>query len=210
MLIKCAQKLYRFAFNGQTRDDEVYGVTGSLNTALFWEYDTRLGRRWNVDPVVKEEESPYACFNGNPIQKTDVNGDDPATGAAIAIATQEVAAALVATGVLAPLAPVVETVGLIWSLIETMESIPTRVPDVNKAPEKPKIEVKKAKAKTKEEIDYGTSGKEHTANKRPSTKSKHQEGQARKKQDRGGEKGDTKRRYPNKRPPNWKGTWPPK
>lgn len=68
-------KPYRFAFNGQTRDDEVYGVTGSLNTAQFWEYDTRLGRRWNLDPKPTVGISDYACFANNPIWFTDVLGD---------------------------------------------------------------------------------------------------------------------------------------
>jgi hypothetical protein len=38
---------YRYGFNGQEKVDEISGV-GNHNTALFWEYDTRLGRRWNV------------------------------------------------------------------------------------------------------------------------------------------------------------------
>ena len=52
--------------------------------------------------------------------------------------------------------------------------------------------------------------KEHTKNARPSTKGKHQKGEARKAKDRGGEKGDKKRAPPRKRPPNHKGPWPPK
>jgi len=51
---------------------------------------------------------------------------------------------------------------------------------------------------------------EHTKNKRPSSKAKHQKGQNRKGKDAGGEKGDKKRNYPRKRPNNWKGPWPPK
>lgn len=38
-------------------------------------YDTRLGRRWNVDPVLTPNESPYLCFGGSPILYTDPNGD---------------------------------------------------------------------------------------------------------------------------------------
>jgi hypothetical protein len=44
--------------------------------AEFWQYDSRLGRRWNLDPVVKPWESGYAVFNDNPILKIDPNGDD--------------------------------------------------------------------------------------------------------------------------------------
>jgi hypothetical protein len=66
---------YRYGFNGQEKDDEVYGE-GNLNTAEFWEYDTRLGRRWNVDPVVKPWESSYAVFYNNPICINDILGLD--------------------------------------------------------------------------------------------------------------------------------------
>ena len=66
---------YRFGFNGQERDNEISG-TGNSYTAQFWQYDPRLGRRWNVDPVVKEWESPYASFANNPIFYVDPNGLD--------------------------------------------------------------------------------------------------------------------------------------
>jgi len=66
-------KGYRFGFNGQEKDDEVAGV-GNIMTAEFWEYDARLGRRWNVDPVLKVWESHYSTFRGNPILRSDVLG----------------------------------------------------------------------------------------------------------------------------------------
>ena len=65
---------YRYFFNGQEADNEVFGEGVSL-TAEFWQYDSRLGRRWNVDPVFKVYESPYACFAGNPVTFADPNGD---------------------------------------------------------------------------------------------------------------------------------------
>ena len=66
---------YRYFFNGQEADNEVLGEGASL-TAEFWQYDTRLGRRWNVDPVFKDYESPYACFAGNPVRFADRFGAD--------------------------------------------------------------------------------------------------------------------------------------
>ena len=45
--------------------------------AEFWEYDTRLGRRWNLDKVVYAWQSLYACFNNNPLFFSDPNGDEP-------------------------------------------------------------------------------------------------------------------------------------
>ena len=57
---------YRYGFNGQEKDDEVAGE-GNSYTAEFWQYDSRVARRWNTDPVVKYHESPYAAFANNPI-----------------------------------------------------------------------------------------------------------------------------------------------
>ena len=66
---------YSYGFNGQEKDDEIAGE-GNSYTAEFWQYDSRLGRRWNIDPVVKYHESPYACFANNPIWFADPNGAD--------------------------------------------------------------------------------------------------------------------------------------
>ncbi len=65
---------YRFGFNGQEKDDEVAGA-GNTNTAMFWEYDTRLGRRWNLDPKPQINISDYAVMGDNPIQNLDLFGD---------------------------------------------------------------------------------------------------------------------------------------
>jgi RHS repeat-associated protein len=64
---------YRYGFNGQENSDE---IAAGLTTALYWEYDSRIGRRWNVDPIVKVWESPYLCFSGNPIGYSDPLGND--------------------------------------------------------------------------------------------------------------------------------------
>jgi hypothetical protein len=64
----------RFGYNAQERDDEVSGE-GNHYTAMFWEYDSRLGRRWNKDPKPNPSVSDYACLANNPIWFTDVLGD---------------------------------------------------------------------------------------------------------------------------------------
>jgi hypothetical protein len=64
---------YRYGFNGQEKSDE---IAAGLTTAMYWEYDSRIGRRWNVDPVLKVWESPYLCLGGNPILYCDTKGDD--------------------------------------------------------------------------------------------------------------------------------------
>ena len=65
---------YRYGFNGQEKVDEISG-TGNHNTAMFWEYDTRLGRRWNQDPKPNPSISNYAAFANNPIWYSDALGD---------------------------------------------------------------------------------------------------------------------------------------
>jgi hypothetical protein len=66
--------VYSYSFNTQMHTDEISG-TGNHTTALFWEYDTRLGRRWNLDPVVEFSTSPYSTFLLNPILFPDPFGD---------------------------------------------------------------------------------------------------------------------------------------
>lgn len=65
---------YRYGFNGQEKDNEVSG-DGNSNTAEFWQYDTRLGRRWNLDPRPQIKISDYATFGNNPIKFSDILGD---------------------------------------------------------------------------------------------------------------------------------------
>lgn len=63
--------------NGQENDDEITGNHGTHTSAMYWEYDSRLGRRWNLDPKPIKGISDYACFANNPILLSDVNGDCP-------------------------------------------------------------------------------------------------------------------------------------
>jgi hypothetical protein len=69
---------YRYGFGGQEMDDEISG-NGNSYTAEYWEYYSRLGRRWNLDPITKPWESRYATFGDNPIYYTDPNGLDKGT-----------------------------------------------------------------------------------------------------------------------------------
>jgi len=71
--------VYRYGFQGQEKDDEVSG-SGNSYTAEFWQYDSRLGRRWNVDPVVQFQISSYATFNNNSIYFVDSDGQHPRRG----------------------------------------------------------------------------------------------------------------------------------
>lgn len=66
---------YRYGFNGQEKVDEIAG-NGNSYTAEFWQYDSRLGRRWNIDPAFAEKPwmSPYHAFSNKPILNIDPNG----------------------------------------------------------------------------------------------------------------------------------------
>ena len=66
---------YRYGFNGQEKDDEVAG-DGNSYTAEYWQYDPRIAKRWNPDPVVKYHESRYAVFANNPLRFVDRIGKD--------------------------------------------------------------------------------------------------------------------------------------
>lgn len=62
---------YRYGFNGQEKEPE---LGNGFTSAEFWMYDGRLGRRWNIDPVVKPWESGYACFGDAPTILFDPDG----------------------------------------------------------------------------------------------------------------------------------------
>ena len=70
---------YRFGYNGQEKTDEVSGQ-GNHYTAEFWEYDSRSGRRWNLDPRPNVSMSQYSTFAGNPIMFSDYLGDSVVIG----------------------------------------------------------------------------------------------------------------------------------
>ena len=65
---------YRYGFNGQEKSNEI-DPADNLTTAEYWEYDSRLGRRWNIDPKPTYGVSVYAAFLNNPILVSDVKGD---------------------------------------------------------------------------------------------------------------------------------------
>jgi RHS repeat-associated protein len=63
---------YRYSINGQEKETE---LNENITTAMYWEYDSRIGRRWNRDPKPVTGISPYACFLNNPIIFVDIKGD---------------------------------------------------------------------------------------------------------------------------------------
>jgi hypothetical protein len=66
-------KGYRYGFNTQEKDDDVF--IGAY-TAEYWEYDSRLGRRWNLDPIPQVTISDYSVLRNNPYFFIDIKGDE--------------------------------------------------------------------------------------------------------------------------------------
>jgi hypothetical protein len=64
---------YRYSINGQEVESE---LNKNITTALYWEYDSRIGIRWNLDPIQKVNESPYITFANNPVWFKDPFGND--------------------------------------------------------------------------------------------------------------------------------------
>ncbi len=62
---------YRYGFNGQENSDE---IAAGLTTAMYWEYDSRIGRRWNVDPDLDDDLSSYHAFANSPLLYIDPDG----------------------------------------------------------------------------------------------------------------------------------------
>jgi RHS repeat-associated protein len=79
MLIKSLSQnseTYRWGFQGHEQDNEIKGTGNHLSFGNYG-YDTRLGRRWNLDPVDQIGISNYAVFGNNPIMLIDKNSKFP-------------------------------------------------------------------------------------------------------------------------------------
>jgi hypothetical protein len=70
-------KGHRFGFGGHEKDNEVSGEGNHLAFGDYG-YDTRLGRRWNIEPYIKKypSHSSYLVFANNPILYADPDGKD--------------------------------------------------------------------------------------------------------------------------------------
>ncbi len=69
---------YRFGFNGQEKDDEVHGSTGTSYDFGARLYDPRIGRWFSIDPKADKypAASPYHFAFNNPITFIDYGGMD--------------------------------------------------------------------------------------------------------------------------------------
>jgi len=66
---------YEFGFNGMPKDDEIAG-SGNHSSFAGYGYDTRLCRRWSVDPAFRDLPglTPYSFSLNSPLVFNDQNG----------------------------------------------------------------------------------------------------------------------------------------
>jgi hypothetical protein len=72
-----AKLSYPSGFNGQEKDDEIKGSGNHLSFGDYG-YDPRIGRRWNIEPMIGKypSYSSYFVFGNNPIINFDPDGKD--------------------------------------------------------------------------------------------------------------------------------------
>jgi hypothetical protein len=68
---------YRYSFDGHEKVDELKGAGNHLSFGDYG-YDPRIGKRWNIEPLIKKypSHSSYLVFANNPIFFADPNGKD--------------------------------------------------------------------------------------------------------------------------------------
>lgn len=68
--------MYRFGFQGQEKDDEISGSTGSHINYKYRIHDTRIGRFLSIDPLTKDypHNSPYAFSENRVIDGIELEG----------------------------------------------------------------------------------------------------------------------------------------
>jgi RHS repeat-associated protein len=74
--------VYRFSFQGQEKDNEVYGATGTSYAFEYRMHDPRVGRFMSIDPLAAKYpcNSPYAFAENKVIQFIELEGLECAAG----------------------------------------------------------------------------------------------------------------------------------
>lgn len=72
---------HRFGFNGQEKDNEVYGSEGTSYAFEYRMHDARVGRFWSIDPLAAKypHNSPYAFSENRVIDGVELEGLEYAT-----------------------------------------------------------------------------------------------------------------------------------
>ena len=72
---------YNFGFQGQIKDDEIYGATGTSYAFEYRIHDARIGRFLSIDPLAAKypHNSPYAFSENRVIDAVELEGLEYAT-----------------------------------------------------------------------------------------------------------------------------------
>ncbi len=67
---------YRFGFQGQEKDDEIHGATGTSISYEYRMHDPRVGRFLSIDPLAGKyaHQSPYAFSSNRVIDRVEMEG----------------------------------------------------------------------------------------------------------------------------------------
>jgi len=216
-----------YKFTGKERDTE----TGLdyFGARYYW---SNMGRWMSPDWAARPTTVPYAEFGdpqslnqygyvrNNPLSHADADGHCPEC--AVEDATVETATEATSTGTVAGAGGSLGSLfGAAGAVVVSAYFAITRTADAYVANKNDEAKLAAEESRThadnqarqQQQQQTGAPAptmEDHTKGARPSTQEKHQAGQARRKKDRGGEKADEGRRPPRKRPPGWKGPWPPK
>ena len=98
---------YRFGFQGQEKDDEIYGATGTNYAFEYRMHDPRVGRFWSLDPLASKypHNSPYAFSENRVIDSNELEGLESIPGGQIVTSDDLLAPALLTTATDATVTP---------------------------------------------------------------------------------------------------------
>jgi RHS repeat-associated protein len=67
---------YRFGFQGQEKDDEIHGATGTSYNYEYRMHDPRIGRFLSIDPLAAKysHQTPYAFSSNRVIDRVEMEG----------------------------------------------------------------------------------------------------------------------------------------
>ncbi|MGV9014054.1 MAG: hypothetical protein ACOH13_15790 [Flavobacteriales bacterium] len=101
---------YRFGFNGQEKDDEVYGATGTSYAFEYRMLDARVGRFLSLDPLGSKypHNSPYAFSENRVVDSNELEGLESIPGGQIVTSSDLLAQPILSHATESTVTPVTE------------------------------------------------------------------------------------------------------